>query len=201
MLMTHAYRQHSTASVPRQQPVVYKRISQYCRNASQSQLDARADRLIAAKQRKLRANVFEFIKIYTLVSPLDYKLADIFKATTASKLKRKVFNAIASLQGKTKDAKLSKQLSKQLSKARDEILELKTRLCKLDTDKIDAILHRANAAAADNSRRAEAVLPAQLKQPTLVKHGIEDLVKTIISSNILPKHEQRQQHADAAAQL
>ena len=144
-------------------------------------------------------NIFEFLKIYTLASPLDYKLADIFQSTSNNKLKRKVFHAMSWFWIKSKD----KKLAKQLSKAKDEILELKTKLCKFDNEKLDSILQKANLAkgkknSKDNNKakeedKNEVILPAKLNQPTLVKNSIEDLVKTIISSNIISKPAQKEE--------
>ena len=136
--MNVEFRKDSTISSNKKHPIVYKRISQYFRNTDESKLKLKGDLIIAAKQKKLKRNIIEFWKIYSLASPLDYKIADIFKNTAQNKLKRKVFHAIVWYWIKSRD----KKLNKQLNKAKDEILELKTKISKFDNEKLEALLQK-----------------------------------------------------------
>lgn len=115
---------------------------------------------------------------------------------------RKVFNALTLNVQKSKETKLKKQLTK----AKDEILNLKVKVNKMETEKLELLVKpgrgkkkiKANDPTTQTSdveelsSSARPLLPAKLDQPTLVKVGLEKLIKTVIDSQIITKQQNKE---------
>lgn len=157
-----------------------------------------------AKQLRMKLRgIFTAWKRDALLDPLSLKLEKAIKTKTKHDTLRKVYSALALNVQKNKENKLKKQLTK----AKDEILNLKVKVNKIETEKSELLIRPGKAKkkvktkepTAQTSDVEEAVvparpiLPAKLDQPTLVKLGLEKIIKTVIDSQIITQQQNKEE--------